>query len=138
MPQCAEGSDVVLFASSVAIAISRELSLNEISILSSFLNAVGDKTAVTRCFSASPAGLRTCRSGRFSINFRAAFTFCGAYYLWVITMMFHVPEMQEYFDSLPHKVRRFIEESKSKITNLDELKKVGEQIKQQLHSDSKY
>ena len=46
MPQCAEGSDVVLFASSVAIAISRELSLNEISILSSFLNAVGDNRGI--------------------------------------------------------------------------------------------
>ena len=53
-------------------------------------------------------------------------------------MIFNVPEMQEYFDSLPHKVKRFIEESKSKISDLDELKKMGESIEQKLHSDSKY
>ena len=53
-------------------------------------------------------------------------------------MFFNDSEMQEYLDSLPHKVKRLIEESKSRISNLDELKKVGEQIKQKLNSDSKY
>ena len=55
-----------------------------------------------------------------------------------MTMTFNSPEMQEYYDSLPYKVRHFVDEAGTKISTLDDLKKVGEHFRQKLLSDSKY
>lgn len=46
MPQCSEGSDLVLLASSIAIAISDGLSADDGNLLASFFNAVGDNLAI--------------------------------------------------------------------------------------------
>lgn len=46
MPECSSGDDIVLLASATAIAISKEVSLDEMNILSSFFNAVGDNLGI--------------------------------------------------------------------------------------------
>lgn len=53
-------------------------------------------------------------------------------------MTFQDQEMQKYYDSLPFKVRHFVDESGEKLSTLGELKQVGEHFRQKLLSDSKY
>lgn len=53
-------------------------------------------------------------------------------------MTFQTPEMREYYESLPFKVRYLIDASQQKITTMEELRQVGEQLREELRSDSKY
>lgn len=46
MPSCPPGSDLVLFAASVAIAISEGLSADDIGILAGLFCAIGDNLAI--------------------------------------------------------------------------------------------
>lgn len=52
-------------------------------------------------------------------------------------MTFDSAEMQKYYDSLPYKVRHFIDES-GKISTMEELRQIGEHFRRELRSDSKY
>ncbi len=65
------------------------------------------------------------------------FLFFGAYYRGVMKMTFDSAEMQKYYDSLPYKVRHFIDES-GKISTMEELRQIGEHFRRELRSDSKY
>jgi|GEM_PF-826511 len=46
MPQCSSGDDLVLLASTTAIAMSKGMSLNDINIFSSFFSALGDNLGI--------------------------------------------------------------------------------------------
>mgnify|MGYP000934988263 FL=1 len=46
MPQCSSGNNLVVLASSLAIAMSKYLSLNELNILGNFFNALGDNLSM--------------------------------------------------------------------------------------------
>lgn len=46
MPQCYPGSDLVLLAASIAVALSEGLSGDDINILSGFIVAIGDNLAI--------------------------------------------------------------------------------------------
>ena len=46
MPSCSPGSDLVLLAASIAVAISTDLTSDEINILANFFNAIGDNLAI--------------------------------------------------------------------------------------------
>lgn len=46
MPQCSSGNDLVVLASTLAIAISEKLDNDEINVLSNFFNALGDNLAI--------------------------------------------------------------------------------------------
>lgn len=46
MSQCSSGNDLVLLASSIAIAISQNLSPEEINILSNFFSALGSNLGI--------------------------------------------------------------------------------------------
>ena len=58
MPQCYPGSDLVLLAASIAVALSEGLSADDINILSAFIVAIGDNLAiiaVQKQYSKAPA-----------------------------------------------------------------------------------
>lgn len=46
MPPCVPGSDLVLLASSLSIALASELSADDANILAGFFSAVGDNLAI--------------------------------------------------------------------------------------------
>lgn len=46
MPQCSSGSDLIMLAASIAIAISSDLSAGEVNILAGLFNAVGDNLSI--------------------------------------------------------------------------------------------
>jgi len=46
MAQCPPGSNLVVLASSIAISLAAGLSADDINILASFFNAIGDNLAI--------------------------------------------------------------------------------------------
>lgn len=46
MEPCSSGDELVLLAAAAAISISKKLSLDELNILSSFFNALGDNLGI--------------------------------------------------------------------------------------------
>ena len=46
MQQCPPGSEFVVLASSLAIALSEKLNADEMNLLSNFFNALGDNLAI--------------------------------------------------------------------------------------------
>lgn len=46
MHRCSPGSDLVLLAASIAIAISNDLSADDINVLSGLFSAIGDNLAI--------------------------------------------------------------------------------------------
>lgn len=46
MPPCSPGSDLVLLAASIAIAISTDLTADETNILANLFSAIGDNLAI--------------------------------------------------------------------------------------------
>lgn len=52
----------------------------------------------------------------------------------VMRLQFEDPEMQEYFEALPSKVRAFLRNSKIEISSPGELMMIGEHFKKELET----